>query len=66
MEAVSWVNNTEDFGNVDNLQAIRDIRGLLRSFVGLSVMYNPRSTNEDADRLAKRSVRGGEDVVQWF
>ena len=66
MEAVSWVNNTEDYGNIKNLQAIRDIRGFIRNFEGLSVIFNSSSLNEDADHLARRSSGGGEDNVQWF
>ena len=66
MEAVSLVNNLDDFGNLSSLEAINDIRGYLSSVTGLSVIYNSRESNVDADRLAKRSSSGGADFVEWF
>ncbi|KAK1555980.1 hypothetical protein Q3G72_009040 [Acer saccharum] len=66
LEVVSWVNNSDNFGNLSNLKAINDIRGNLRSLKGLSIIFNSRALNVDADRLAKRSSSGGEDILEWF
>ncbi|KAK4851439.1 hypothetical protein QYF36_015178 [Acer negundo] len=66
LDDVSLVNNEEDFGNLSYFQVISDIRGFLRSFNGLSIRYNSRSLNVDADCLAKRSSAGGKDSIEWF
>ncbi|KAK2640371.1 hypothetical protein Ddye_028166 [Dipteronia dyeriana] len=63
--AVSWANNLDDYGNFPHLHTILDIRGHLQSRRGLSVVYNPRSTNEVTDSLAKRSSNGGEDMLEF-
>ncbi|KAK0599896.1 hypothetical protein LWI29_009613 [Acer saccharum] len=63
--AVSWANSTDNFGSLPHVQIIYDIRGYLQSLKGLSIVYNPRASNEAADALAKASSSGGEDFVVW-
>ncbi|KAI9181436.1 hypothetical protein LWI28_015010 [Acer negundo] len=64
-EAISWVNNEEDFGNLNNFQVISDIRSFLRSSNSLTVIHKSRSLNVEVDGLA-RSSDGGEDSIEWF
>ncbi|KAK2634069.1 hypothetical protein Ddye_028861 [Dipteronia dyeriana] len=65
MAAVFWANSQEDFESYPHLHTILDIRGFLLKRSGFSVVYNPRSTNDMADSLAKRSSSGGEDKLDF-
>ncbi|KAK4856430.1 hypothetical protein QYF36_017374 [Acer negundo] len=66
LDTASWVNNLDDFGNLNNLNAITDIKGYLSPVNGLFVIYKSRASNSDADRLSKRSSNGGIDSLEWF
>ena len=63
--AVSWVNSVDNFGSLTHVNAVLDIRSYLQSQKGLSLVFNPRETNEMADGLAKSGAHGGEDCIVW-
>ncbi|KAI9177172.1 hypothetical protein LWI28_011928 [Acer negundo] len=63
--AVSWANSSEDFESFMHLNVIYDIRDYLQRYKGLSIIFNPRSTNELADSLAKLSSNGCYDSLVW-
>ncbi|KAK4835951.1 hypothetical protein QYF36_016731 [Acer negundo] len=64
--AVSWANNSEDYGSFHHFNAIYDIRDHLQRMEGLSIIYNSRSSNGLVDSLAKRSSNGGDDSLVWM
>ncbi|KAK2653293.1 hypothetical protein Ddye_013149 [Dipteronia dyeriana] len=50
--AVSWVNG-EDFGNLNLVELIYDVRLHLFNLKGLSIAFRPRGSNSVTDSLAK-------------
>ncbi|KAK1567980.1 hypothetical protein Q3G72_018942 [Acer saccharum] len=64
MVAVSWVNGSE-FGSLNHVNLIYDIRSLLHFLGGTVVGYNSRSSNNFADCLAKKASNREEDFVTW-
>lgn len=52
-EVVSWVNN-DDFGNINLVDIIYDIRSMLRLMKNISIHHISRATNSKVDDLAKR------------
>ena len=63
--AVSWANCSDDFGNLNSINAVYDIRSFLSSLKGLSIVYNSRDSNVLADGLAKTGSHGGVDSIVW-
>ena len=62
--AVSWVNSKE-FGNVEHVNSIYDIRTILKERGGLQVVFESRIFNSFADSLAKMGSNEGGDFVEW-
>ncbi|KAK2652619.1 hypothetical protein Ddye_012475 [Dipteronia dyeriana] len=62
---VDKANSLDDYGNFPYHHTILDIKRHLQSMRGISVVYNPRSTNEMADSLVKRSLNGGRDMLDF-
>ncbi|KAK1575450.1 hypothetical protein Q3G72_005585 [Acer saccharum] len=58
---VSWINS-EDFGSLNHVHLIYDIRSWLKVLGNASVIFDPRSTNSFVDMLAKR---GATVQVMW-
>ncbi|KAI9154008.1 hypothetical protein LWI28_019695 [Acer negundo] len=50
---VAWVNNVVGIGNVKNMDAILDIREIIKRVGFIKVQFVPRSDNTTADVLAK-------------
>ncbi|KAK3199731.1 hypothetical protein Dsin_023146 [Dipteronia sinensis] len=65
MVAVSWVNNSGDFGSLKHVKLIYDIRDLLKLLRRTSVVFNPRHTNAFADDLAKKGSQNLGDRLVW-
>ena len=66
MEAVTWVND-EDFGNLNMVDIIYDIRSCLSLLKNISVQHISRDSNSVADSLAKRgsSHLMDMDEIEW-
>ncbi|KAK3212280.1 hypothetical protein Dsin_016986 [Dipteronia sinensis] len=60
--AISWVNN-DDFGSINHVNLIYDIRSWLKNLGNTMVVYNSRSANSFADILAKRGASNMGDFV---
>ncbi|KAK3213218.1 hypothetical protein Dsin_017924 [Dipteronia sinensis] len=60
---VLWVNN-EDFGNLDHVDRIYEIRNKLVLMGNTKVIFIPRSTNSFVDMLAKRGSNKVRDVLE--
>ena len=58
--AVSWVRGS-DFGSLNHINFIYDIRNFLSYLGRKAVIFNPRSSNCFADSLAKK----GSNMVMW-
>ncbi|KAK3199561.1 hypothetical protein Dsin_022976 [Dipteronia sinensis] len=54
--AVSWIF-TEGIGNLDNCEAIYDIRDCLRSMPTISVVFSSRATNSFCGQLGEKGVQ---------
>ncbi|KAK2638181.1 hypothetical protein Ddye_025976 [Dipteronia dyeriana] len=63
--AVSWANNG-DFGNINCVNSIYDIRGIMSSLGGLEVVHDSRAFNSFADSLAKMGSNNCDDFVEWW
>ena len=63
--AVNWILGG-DFGNLEVLDVILDIRSMLRGFRNLSIGYVSRSANVMADSLAKRGSRMEGEFIEWM
>ncbi|KAK2663576.1 hypothetical protein Ddye_002150 [Dipteronia dyeriana] len=62
-EVVSW-GNDEGLGNLKHLDLIYDIRVMLGGLGNASLIFNSRTTNSVADRLAKQDPSSyGETIV---
>ena len=62
--AVSWANS-KDFGNVDLVDIIYDIRSMLNDRGDIQVVFDSRIFNSFADSLAKMGADGCGDFVDW-
>ena len=62
--AVAWINNG-DFGNLDLVNIIFDIRNSMISFGNMEIVYASRSFNSFADSLAKMGSSHSGDFVVW-
>ena len=56
--AVDWIKSSE-FGSIQLVHLIYDIRQFLKSSVGFDIQYVPRELNSFADSLAKATYSGG-------
>ncbi|KAK0596186.1 hypothetical protein LWI29_035242 [Acer saccharum] len=63
--AVSWVNNHDVIGSLRHVQIIYDNCNFLHNLHGTSVVFNPRSSNSFADKLAKSGSNMGADKLEW-
>ena len=63
--AVSWVN-TKDFGNIELINFIYEIRSLMEEHGGLKVVFGARIFNSFADSLAKMGSNERGDFVDWI
>ncbi|KAK3219556.1 hypothetical protein Dsin_013526 [Dipteronia sinensis] len=61
---VAWVNN-DDFGSINHVKWIYDIRCKLKILGNTSVVYNSRSSNSFVDMLARRGSSLKEDIICW-
>ena len=61
---MSWCNG-EDFGNLNLVNVIYDIRQLLLSWEGLEIKFLPRGLNSYADCLAKNGSNSCGDRLEW-
>ncbi|KAK2653310.1 hypothetical protein Ddye_013166 [Dipteronia dyeriana] len=66
MITVSWVNNSECYGSLQNINIFYNNRGCLQQLKGLSVIFNSRIANSLADSLAKSGSNGSEDRLEWL
>ena len=62
--AVSWVNKG-DFGNVNQVKDIYDIREKLQDLNFVKVVFDSRIFNSFADSLAKMGANARGDFVDW-
>ena len=62
--AVSWVTG-DGFGSITHVNQVYNIRSILRGLEGAQRLYNPRSTNTFADRLAKMGSNMAGDFIEW-
>ena len=62
--AVSWVNKGE-FGNVNQVKDIYDIREMLKHLKFVKVVFDSRIFNSFADSLAKMGANAMGDFVDW-
>ena len=62
--AVAWVNKG-DFGNVEHLQMVYDIRSILLEAENIKVIFDLRIFNSFADSLAKMGSSNQGDFVEW-
>ncbi|KAK3183271.1 hypothetical protein Dsin_030557 [Dipteronia sinensis] len=60
--AVAWVNN-DDFGSINHVNWIYDIRCKLKILGNTSVVYNSRTSNSFVDMLARRGSSLKEDII---
>lgn len=61
---VSWANSI-DFGSIDHVNTVYDIRSLLRSGAGLKVVFDSRIFNSFADSLAKMGADDRGNFSEW-
>ena len=61
---VSWCNG-EDFGNLNLVNLVYDIRQLIQSWNGFEIKFLPRELNSFADCLAKNSSNGCGNRLEW-
>ncbi|KAK3220319.1 hypothetical protein Dsin_014289 [Dipteronia sinensis] len=62
--AINWLNKGE-FGNVNHVKTIYDIRGMLSSAGDMQVAYDSRIYNSFTDSLAKMGSTRMGDFVEW-
>ena len=62
--AVSWVNSKE-YGKVELVNSIYDIRQILTDNDGIQVVFDSRIFNSFADSLAKMGSNDRGDFVEW-
>ncbi|KAK3194477.1 hypothetical protein Dsin_025787 [Dipteronia sinensis] len=62
--AVSWCNG-EDFGSLNVVNLVYDIRQYLLSCVGFQIKFMPRESNSFADCLAKNGSSRSGDRLEW-
>ncbi|KAK1576403.1 hypothetical protein Q3G72_013488 [Acer saccharum] len=62
--AVSWINS-DNFGNLNLVNLVYDIRHLIQSRAGISIIHNNRETNSLADSLAKGGSGRNGDGLEW-
>ncbi|KAK1592575.1 hypothetical protein Q3G72_027288 [Acer saccharum] len=62
--AVSWIKSV-DFGNLQLVHLLYDIRQFLKSLNGFDIKYMPRESNSFADSLAKAASSEGGDRLEW-
>ncbi|KAK3223555.1 hypothetical protein Dsin_010580 [Dipteronia sinensis] len=61
---VSWINS-DNFGSIDHLNILYDIRCFIHFLGRVNVCFSPRSTNSFADKLAKLGSSNIGDKVVW-
>ncbi|KAK2637917.1 hypothetical protein Ddye_025712 [Dipteronia dyeriana] len=62
--AVSWVNNG-DFGNINCVNSVYDIRDIMSSLGGLEVVHDSRAFNSFVDSLTNMGSNNCDDFVEW-
>ncbi|KAK3199765.1 hypothetical protein Dsin_023180 [Dipteronia sinensis] len=62
--AVAWIKESE-FGNLQLVYLVYDIRLFLKSSYGFDLRYMPRESNSMVDSLAKVGSSGGWDRLEW-
>ncbi|KAK3218850.1 hypothetical protein Dsin_012820 [Dipteronia sinensis] len=63
--AVDCKNKTDDFGSLNHVNLIYDIRGFLNILKKVYVIFNPRHSNSFADNLAKKGSLNFCDRLDW-
>ena len=61
---MSWVNG-EDFGSVEHVNLIYDVRTLLHFHGNMRVKFRSRASNDVADYLAQRGSKNSGDICKW-
>ena len=62
--AVSWVNKG-DFGCLEHVNTVMDIRSGLSAVGGMEVVFDSRIFNSFADCLAKMGSNHDGDFMEW-
>ena len=61
---VAWIKGS-DFGNLQLVNLVYDIRQFLKSSNNFDIKFMPRDSNAFADSLAKAGSSGGVERLEW-
>ncbi|KAK3219591.1 hypothetical protein Dsin_013561 [Dipteronia sinensis] len=61
---IAWIKDSE-FGNLQLVHLVNDIRLFLKSSYSFDLRYMPRESNSMAESLAKAGSSGGRDRLEW-